>query len=215
MVGSGSHTVCGISPHGWTDGQTDSLSLNVCEQRVRAVWRLPRPTLPGLVGLDVFGEVVAPHEPLAALLATEALLAGVRAQVPLQLVRAREALAAEEPVADEGPLAGMPAQVRLQVRRLLVHLAALGDVAYVQPLLAELQPAAASLAVGALAATAAARGAQQALGGSLQQGGDLRLVAQHQLPAQREVVGRSGVGLREAPPLLALLHVRGGQVVPG
>ena len=103
---------------------------------------LSSPGLPALVGLDVFGQVIAPHEPLAALLAAEALLPGVRAQVALQLIRAREALAAEEPVADEGPLPGVPAQVGLQVGRLLVHLAALGDVANVQALLAKLQPAA-------------------------------------------------------------------------
>lgn len=46
----------------------------------------PRPALPGLVSLDVFGEVVAPHEPLAALLAPEALLSGVCAEVPLKLI---------------------------------------------------------------------------------------------------------------------------------
>ena len=68
-----------------------------------------------LVRLDVLGEVVAAHEALAALGAGEALLARVSPQVPLQLVRAREALAAEEPAAHEGPLARVPAQVRLQV----------------------------------------------------------------------------------------------------
>lgn len=62
------------------------LSFDIAEQRVRAVRRWPRPALSGLVGLDVLGEVVAPHEPLAALLAAEALLPGVRAEVPLQLV---------------------------------------------------------------------------------------------------------------------------------
>ena len=49
--------------------------------------------------------------------------------MPLQLVGAREALAAEQPVADERPLAGMPPEVRLQVARLPVHLAAAGYVA--------------------------------------------------------------------------------------
>lgn len=63
-----------------------SLSFDVAEQSVRAVRGWPRPTLSGLVGLDVLGEVVAPHEPLAALLAAEAFLSGVRAEVPLQLV---------------------------------------------------------------------------------------------------------------------------------
>lgn len=170
--------------------------------------RRPRPALSGLVGLDVFGEVVAPHEPLAALLAPEALLSGVRAEVPLELVGPGEALPAEEPVADEGPLPGVPAQVRLQVRGLLVHFPALGDVADVKSLLSELQPAAVGLAVGALAAAAAARGAEQAFGGALQQGSDLGLVAQNQLPSQREgVVGRGAVGLGQTPPLLPVLHV--------
>ena len=49
-----------------------------------------------LVRLDVLGEVVAAHEALAALGTGEALLARVSPQVPLQLVRAREALAAED-----------------------------------------------------------------------------------------------------------------------
>lgn len=65
------------------DGAQRSLSLDIGEQRVRALWRLPRPALPGLVGLDVFGEVVTPHEPLATLLAPKALLSGVCAKVPL------------------------------------------------------------------------------------------------------------------------------------
>lgn len=78
----------------------------------------------------------------------------------------------------------MPAQVRLQVRGLLVHFPALGDVADVKSLLAELQPSAVGLAVGALAAAAAACGAQQTFGGALEQGGDLGLVAQNELPSQ-------------------------------
>jgi len=169
---------------------TPSLPLDVGQQGLHGRG-VTRATLPRLVGLHVFGEVVAPHEPLATLMASEALLSGVRAEVPLQFVRAREALAAEQPVADERALAGVPAQVSLQVRRLLVHLGALGDVTDVQPLLPELQ-AAAGLAVGALAAAAAARGAQQRLGRSLQQGGDLRLVAQDQLAAQGEGVAGGG-----------------------
>ena len=191
-----------------------SLPLDVGQQGVRGRGVAHAP-LPGLMGLDVFGEVVAPHEPLATLLAAEALLPRVRAQVPLQLVGAREALATEQPVADEGPLPGMPAQMGLQVGGLLVHLATLWDVADVQPLLPELQAAPVGLAVGALAAPAAPRGAQQALGRALQQGGDLRLVAQHQLAAQGEgVVGGGAVGLRQAPPLLSLVAVAPGEMVP-
>uniref|UniRef100_A0A182IXG4 Uncharacterized protein n=1 Tax=Anopheles atroparvus TaxID=41427 RepID=A0A182IXG4_ANOAO len=57
--------------------------------------------------------------------------------MPLQLVGAREPLAAEQPVADERPLAGVPPEVRLQVARLAVNLAAPGDVAAVDVLLAQ------------------------------------------------------------------------------
>lgn len=56
------------------------------------------------MGLDVLGEVVAADEALGADGAGEALLAGVRAQVSLQLVGAREPLAAQHPGAQEGPL---------------------------------------------------------------------------------------------------------------
>ena len=116
----------------------------------------------------MLGKVIASHEPLATLLAAEALLSGVCAQVSLQLVGACETLAAEQPVADEWPLPGVPAQVGLEVRGLLVHLATLWDVADVQSLFTELQPSAVSLAVGAFAAAATARGAQKTLGGALE-----------------------------------------------
>ena len=76
----------------------------------------------GAMRLDVLGEVVGAHEALVADGAREPLLTRVRAQVALQLVGARESLAAEEPVADERTLTRVPAQVRLQVRRLAVHL---------------------------------------------------------------------------------------------
>ena len=80
----------------------------------------------------VLVQVVRAHEALVAHGALEALLPRVRAQMPLQLVGAREALPAEQPVADERPLAGVPAQVRLQMRRLAVHLPAARYVAAVQ-----------------------------------------------------------------------------------
>jgi hypothetical protein len=73
--------------------------------------------------------VVAAHEALVAYGTGEALLARVRAEVSLHLVRSCESFAAEEPVADERPLARVPAEVRLEVRRLFVDLAAAGDVA--------------------------------------------------------------------------------------
>ena len=61
-----------------------------------------------VVRFAVFGQVVRAHEPLATLVAGEAFLARVRAQVPLQLVRARKRLAAEQPVATKRTLAGVP-----------------------------------------------------------------------------------------------------------
>ena len=103
-----------------------------------------------VVRLDVLGEVVGAHELLVALGALEALLAGVRPAVPLQLVGAREPLAAEEPAADEGALAAVPAQVRPQVRRLAVDLVAAVHVADVL-LLARLP-----VGVGVLGAAAVA-----------------------------------------------------------
>uniref|UniRef100_G3UGA1 Uncharacterized protein n=1 Tax=Loxodonta africana TaxID=9785 RepID=G3UGA1_LOXAF len=124
------------------------------------------------VRLHVLAEVVAAHEALVAHWAGKALLACVGPQVPLQLVGAREALPAEEPVAHEGPLARVPAQVRLEVRRLAVHLAAARDVAAVQALAPQAGPGRAQslslLAVGAVAGGATrvaarrrARGAPQ------------------------------------------------------
>ena len=105
-----------------------------------AVAPLFAPPPAGRVRFDVLAQVVAPHKALVAHGTREPLLAGVRAQVSLQLVRPREPLAAEEPVAHERPLAGVPPQVRLQVRRLAVHLAAPGDVAAVQSLPAQAGP---------------------------------------------------------------------------
>lgn len=114
----------------------------------------PQAAAPGAVGLDVFAEVVAAHKALVADGAGEALLASVGAQVALQLVGAGEALAAEEPVADEGPLARVPAQVRFEVGCLAVDLAAARDVAAVQPLAPQAGPRGSQplrlLAVGAV-----------------------------------------------------------------
>uniref|UniRef100_A0A1I8I4L5 ANK_REP_REGION domain-containing protein n=1 Tax=Macrostomum lignano TaxID=282301 RepID=A0A1I8I4L5_9PLAT len=84
------------------------------------------------VSLGVLGQVVGPHESLAAHGAHEAFLTGVRPHVPLQLVRPGEATAAVRQAADERPFARVPAEMRLQVRGLVVHLAAAGDVAVVQ-----------------------------------------------------------------------------------
>ena len=136
---------------------------------VRGVYGAVRVTavpLPGLVTtvfmvrLDVFAEVVTAHESLVAHGAGEALLSRVRAQMTLQLIRARESLATEEPVADKGSLTGVPAEVSLQVRRLVVHLAAAGDVAAVDIALPESltrRPQAVSLLAVGTAAVGSAR----------------------------------------------------------
>ncbi len=68
-----------------------------------------------LVRLQVLAEMIAAHEALAAYGTREALLPCMSTQMTLQLVGAREALAAEEPVAEEGPFARVPAEVSAQV----------------------------------------------------------------------------------------------------
>lgn len=85
----------------------------------------------------MFAQVVAPSKALIAKQTGEFLFPRVGAHVTLQLVRASEALPAEEPVAHEGPLARVPAQVSLQVRGLAVDLSAAGNVAAVHRLLAQ------------------------------------------------------------------------------
>lgn len=82
------------------------------------------------VRADVLGQVVGAHEPLAAVLALEPLLARVRPSVALQFVGAREAFRAHVPVAAERLVAGVAAQVGPEMRRLAVGLVA--DVADVQ-----------------------------------------------------------------------------------
>lgn len=58
--------------------------------------------------LDVLGQVVAAHEAFVAHGTREPLLTGVRAQVALQFVAAREPFPAKKPVAHERPLSGVP-----------------------------------------------------------------------------------------------------------
>ena len=70
----------------------------------------------------VLAEVVAAHERFAALDAPEVLLPGVRAQVALELVGAREALEAVRPAAGEGPLPEVRAQVGLEKHRTIMLL---------------------------------------------------------------------------------------------
>jgi len=77
--------------------------------------RRPGRFLAVLVRLDVLAEVVGAHESFRADAADESFFSGVRPDVPLQFVGSGEALAAEQPVAEERSLAGVPAQVRLEV----------------------------------------------------------------------------------------------------
>lgn len=79
--------------------------------------------------------MVGTHEPLIAHGAREPFLAGVRAQMPLQLVRPREPFAAEQPIANEGTFARVPSKMRFQVRSLAVHFSAAGYVTAVHVLL--------------------------------------------------------------------------------
>lgn len=77
----------------------------------------------------VLGQVVGAHEASAANLASKLFLAGVRALVPGELVRARKRPAAVLPLAPEGFFSGVRAHVRLQVRRLEVVFAAALEIA--------------------------------------------------------------------------------------
>ena len=127
----------------------------------------------------MLGQVVGAHEALVASGAREPLLARVSPQVALQLVRAREAFAAEEPVADEWPLSGVPAEVSLEMRGLVVDLPAAGDVATVDVALPEVLPCR-TQAVGLVAVGTVAGGsprvtagrARTGQGGSGQEGTD-------------------------------------------
>ena len=70
-------------------------------------------------------EVVAAHEPLAALHTHEPLLAGVRPEMSREFVGASETLPAVEPVADERRV---PTDVCPEVGGLAVHLRTVGVV---------------------------------------------------------------------------------------
>ena len=72
----------------------------------------------------VLGQVVTSHEPPLAQGAFEALLSGVRASVPRQLIGAGEPLGAAGPGAGKRLLSSVRANVRLQVRTLAVDFVA-------------------------------------------------------------------------------------------
>ena len=88
------------------------------------------------VDVEVFGEVVRAREALVTQSARVRTDAGVRATVARQLVGPREAPIAPGPRAPVRLLAGVPAQVRLEVRALAVRLVARRVCAAVQPVVA-------------------------------------------------------------------------------
>lgn len=122
----------------------------------------------------MLGQVVTPHKSFPTLSTHKALLSSVSPQVPLKLIRACEALAAEQPVADEGPLTRVPPQVRLKVRGLAVHLSTAGDVADVLLLPPWLLNPTGGLAVGTSTSPASPGCGHGSL--SVQQGSNLSLV---------------------------------------
>lgn len=88
----------------------------------------------GRVRFDVLAQVVTPHKALVTHRASKPFLAGVGAQVSLELIGPSEPFATEKPVADKRPLAGVPSQMRLEVRCLSVHFTAAGNVAAMESL---------------------------------------------------------------------------------
>lgn len=85
--------------------------------------------------LHVLAQVVASHEDPVANRAGELFGSRVGLKVPLQLIRAGEALPTKQPIADKGAVATVPPQVGLQVRCLGIGLATARDVAVVEVLL--------------------------------------------------------------------------------
>lgn len=82
----------------------------------------------------VLGQVIIAHENAGAQSTAELLGPSVCLQVALQFIGAGEALAAEEPVADEGAVSTVPAQVGFQMRGLGVCFATAWDVTVVHVL---------------------------------------------------------------------------------
>lgn len=172
-----------------------------------------------LVSFDVFGQVVTAHKPFATVRTNEPLLARVSPQVSLQLVRAREALATEQPVTHKRPFSRVPAQVRLQVRSFAINFSTAGYVTDVLFFLPRLVVGVGRLAVGTATPPAPPSRGQGGFG--VQEGGDLRLVLrkvcvpQHEAPLQRKPVWRErgrvseGISLLKTPPRDVLSRVRG------
>ena len=127
-----------------------------------------------LVSFDVFGQVVTAHKPFATVRTNEPLLACVSPQMSLQLVRAREAFATEQPVTHKRPLSRVPPQVRFQVRSFAVNFSAAGDVADVLFFLPGLVVRAGRLAVGTATPPAPPGSGQRRLG--VKEGCDLGLI---------------------------------------
>lgn len=83
---------------------------------------------------DVLAQMVTPHKSLVTYRASKPFLAGVGAEVSLELIGPSEPFATEKPVADKRPLAGVPSQMRFEVRCLSIHFTAARNVAAVESL---------------------------------------------------------------------------------
>lgn len=159
-----------------------------------------------LVSFDMFGQVVTPHESLAAVRANKALLPRVSPQVSLQLVRPGETLPTEQPVAHKRPLSRVPPQVRFQVRSFPVNFPATRYVTNVLLLLPGLVAGGGGLAVGTPAPPAPPRSREGGLG--VQQSRNLRLIlrkvrmSQYQAPLQLEAMVTEGGRVAYMVPLL-------------
>lgn len=58
--------------------------------------------------LGVLTQMITSHEAFVAYWTGKAFFACMRSQMPLEFIRPREALPAEQPVADERPFPGVP-----------------------------------------------------------------------------------------------------------
>lgn len=88
----------------------------------------------GRVRFDVLAQMVTAHKALVAHRTRKPFLAGVGAEVSLELIGPSEPFATEKPVAHKRPLAGMPSQMSFEVRCLSIHFTAAGNVAAVESL---------------------------------------------------------------------------------
>lgn len=104
----------------------------------------------------MLGEMITAHETLSTVCAHESLFSSMGAKMSLKLIGTREALATEQPVADEGTFTRMPSKMRLEMRGLPVDFPAAWDVTDVLLLLCRVT--AGVLTVRAATTTTATRG---------------------------------------------------------